>query len=86
MILTMGRPSTVVRRTLGGFTSRWITPRLCACLNPATDLDEQLLPGAQIEPVVVTVSRDSESLDELHHEEGFPVGVSPASNTLAMFG
>ena len=76
---TRATPSESTRMLLG-FTSRWMTPRWCACWMASQTVVNMRTSGLETRPRPVLAQRDRggagvdrRALDELHHEVGPPV-------------
>ena len=78
---------TVPTRMFDGFRSRWMIPFWCACCTAwqtGTNSSSRCR-GRQLG--LVAVLGDRHALDQFHHEvRAAASAVTPASNTLAMFG
>src|SRR5580700_5829685 len=59
---------------------------LMGMLHTFAHLDEELQPIADLELLAVAILCNRQAGHELHHKEWLPLGVVPASNTLAMAG
>ena len=59
---------------------------LVRVLHGRADLREEVQVARGHQPVLVAVFGERDALDQLHDEEGRPVSVVPASNSLAMCG